>query len=102
MSVELDTYRKDPCAWETNQERNAEDEKQSTVDHEPHPLLVLQVGELGHDHGGEDSHDHPLSVADTEEEHKVGLLLGGGVVGLPELRMRFGRLTHDDDDGVQV
>ena len=87
---------------ETNQEGNAEDVKLSTVDHEPHKLLVFQVDKLGHDQDGEDSHNHPLSVADTKEEHKVGLLLGGGVVGLPELRMRFGRLTHDDDDGVQV
>ena len=86
---------------ETNHEGNTEDEKHPTVGHEPHPLLVLQVGELGHDHDGEYPHDHPLGVADTEEEHNVSLLLGGGAAGLgtgAELRIRVGRHTHDQDD----
>ena len=67
---------------DTNSERNAEDEKYSTEDLEPHPLLLLQVGHLDHDHHGEDPHDHPLHVADVKKVLDVGVILAGGEAGL--------------------
>ena len=53
---------------ETNYQ--AEDEKNSTANHEPHPLLILQVGdESGQDHDDKDDHDYPFGVADSEKKH---------------------------------
>ena len=67
---------------DTNYKGNAEQEEQATVGHQPDPLFVLQVGELGHDHHAEDPHDAPLSVADTQEGSKVWLFFGGLTAGL--------------------
>ena len=85
---------------DTYNEGKAEQEKQTTVGHQPDPLVVLKIGELGHDHHGEDSHDAPLSVADTQEDSDVGLFFfGGWTAGLrarAKLRMKFGgHCSHD-------
>ena len=52
---------------ETNSEGDAEDDEHTSEDLVPHPLVVLQVGHLGHDQHAEYPHDPPLCVADTKK-----------------------------------
>ena len=54
----------------------AENEKNSTANHEPHPLFILQVGdESGQDHDDKDDHDHPFSVADLKKKADAVVLV---------------------------
>ena len=51
----------------TNYQGEDEDEKDSTVDYEPHQLNVLHDCDIGQDQYEKDTHDHPLAIADSKK-----------------------------------
>ena len=81
---------------ETNYQ--AEDEKNSTANHEPHPLLILQVGdESGQDHDDKDDYGHPFGVTDVEEKADVVVLVCEWMAGVrtgAEVSLTQGRWSH--------